>query len=77
MFELPQGKQATFLSLSSVLNRYRKRRVHNTANLLTGESDVAPGSIKVRRCGGMVVEWWKEEGTEVGRKGWREGWREG
>ena len=32
----------------SVLNKYRKRRVHNTANLLTGEADVAPGSIKVR-----------------------------
>ena len=30
-----------------VFNRYRKRRVHNTANLLTGESDVAPGTIKV------------------------------
>lgn len=30
-----------------LLNRYRKRRIHNTANLITGESDVAPGSIKV------------------------------
>ena len=30
-----------------VFNRYRKRRVHNTVNLLTGESDVAPGTMKV------------------------------
>ena len=31
----------------AVFNKYRKRRIHNTANLLTGESDVAPGTIKV------------------------------
>ncbi len=31
----------------TVFNKYRKRRVHNTANLITGESDVAPGSLKV------------------------------
>ena len=36
-----------FLLLYSVFNKYRKRRVHNTANLLTGEADVAPGSMKV------------------------------
>ncbi len=35
------------LLLRLVFNKYRKRRVHNTANLLTGESDVAPGSLKV------------------------------
>ncbi len=33
--------------ISSVFNKYRKRRIHNTANLLTGESAVAPGSMKV------------------------------
>ena len=32
----------------SVFNKYRKRHIHNTVNLLTGEADVAPGSIKVR-----------------------------
>ncbi len=30
-----------------MFNKYRKRHVHNTANLLTGEADVAPGSLKV------------------------------
>ena len=38
-----------------VFNRYRKRRVHNTANLLTGESDVAPGTIKVAQGATDVV----------------------
>jgi len=50
-----------FLSrfLSSVLNKYRKRRVHNTANLLTGKADVAPGSIKVGGTSfpGQCVVW--------------------
>ena len=31
-----------------MFNKYRKRHIHNTVNLLTGEADVAPGSIKVR-----------------------------
>ena len=31
-----------------VFNKYRKRHVHNTVNLITGEADVAPGSLKVR-----------------------------
>lgn len=31
------------------MNRYRKRRVHNTANLITGEAEVAPGAIQVPR----------------------------
>ena len=35
-------------SLSPVINRYRKQRLHKTANLLTGEADISPGSIKVR-----------------------------
>ena len=39
----------------AVLNKYRKRRIHNTANLLTGESDVAPGSMKVAQ-GDTVTE---------------------
>ena len=30
-----------------MFNKYRKRRIHNTANLLTGLADVAPGSVKV------------------------------
>jgi hypothetical protein len=30
-----------------LFNKYKKRRVHRTANLITGESDIAPGSIKV------------------------------
>ena len=30
-----------------VLNKFRKQRLHKTANLITGESDIAPGSIKV------------------------------
>lgn len=42
-------------SLAAVLNQYRKRRIHNTANLLTGESDVAPGSMKVAQ-GDTVTE---------------------
>lgn len=32
---------------STMFNKYRKRRIHNTANLLTGLADVAPGSVKV------------------------------
>ena len=39
----------------AVLNKYRKRRIHNTANLLTGEADVAPGSMKVAQ-GDTVTE---------------------
>lgn len=31
------------------MNKYRKRRVHNTANLITGQAEVAPGAIKVPR----------------------------
>ena len=38
-----------------VFNRYRKRRVHNTANLLTGESEVAPGTLKVAQGATDVV----------------------
>ncbi len=26
-----------------VFNKYKKRRIHNTVNLLTGQADVAPG----------------------------------
>ena len=43
------------LFIHAVLNKYRKRRIHNTANLLTGESDVAPGSMKVAQ-GDTVTE---------------------
>lgn len=39
----------------AVLNKYRKRRIHNTANLLTGEAEVAPGSLKVAQ-GDTVTE---------------------
>eukprot|EP00731_Ephydatia_muelleri_P027384 Em0019g257a len=31
------------------MNKYRKRRVHNTANLITGQAEVAPGALKVPR----------------------------
>jgi hypothetical protein len=30
-----------------LFNKYRKRHLHNTVNLITGEADVAPGSLKV------------------------------
>ena len=32
-----------------MFNKFRKRRIHNTANLLTGESDVAPDTLVVPR----------------------------
>jgi hypothetical protein len=32
---------------SGLFNKYRKRHIHNTVNLITGEADVAPGSLKV------------------------------
>ena len=35
------------VSLFTVFNKYKKVRVHNTANLLTGKAEVAPGEIKV------------------------------
>ena len=38
-----------------MFNKYRKRRVHNTANLLTGEADVAPGTVKVAQGATDVV----------------------
>ena len=31
----------------AVFNKYRKRHLHNTVNLITGEADVAPGALKV------------------------------
>lgn len=60
------------ISLIGVLigfNKYKKRRIHNTVNLLTGKADVAPGEQTVSdihaKGGRMVVYKYREDGGSM------------
>ncbi|XP_065833660.1 putative lipid scramblase CLPTM1 [Oscarella lobularis] len=41
-----QYNQLAVVNESLRLNRYKKRRIHKTVNLITGEADVSPGSVQ-------------------------------
>ncbi|XP_019851794.1 PREDICTED: cleft lip and palate transmembrane protein 1 homolog [Amphimedon queenslandica] len=44
--EDPQYDDNALVHEIKLINRYRKQRLHKTANLLTGKADISPGSIK-------------------------------
>ena len=44
-----------YSNLSAELTKYRKRRIHETKNLLTGEAEIAPGSIPLPEGGAPVT----------------------